>query len=92
MCHASPSDLWGLRMWFLEVGQTMKCLSGTKSTQKSFMGIYKHFKFNLVVAVSKGPDHLKLLPETQRDYSLLNLIFEKQVKTSASEQRVSDVA
>lgn len=38
--------------------------SKTKATQKGFKRIYKHFRLNLVVAMSKGADHLKLVPET----------------------------
>lgn len=64
----------------------MKCgnKSKTKATQKSLKGIYKHFRLNLVVAVSKGPDHLKLVPETLQAQDL-DLTFEKkQMKSSAN--------
>lgn len=50
--------------------------SKTKATQKSLKEIYKHFRLNLVVAVSKGPDHLKLVPETLQAQDL-DLTFEK---------------
>lgn len=81
--------MWGLQSWILEVGQTIKFgyKSRTKATKKSFKGIYKHFKLSLVVAMSKGPDHLKLVPETQQAYSLLYLIFEKEVEPSANGER-----
>lgn len=45
--------------------------------EKNLKRIYKHFRLNLVVAVSKGPDHLKLVPESLQ--ASLNLIFEKQI-------------
>lgn len=50
--------------------------SKTKATQKSLKEIYKHFRLNLVVAVSKGPDHLKLVPEILQAQDL-DLTFEK---------------
>lgn len=79
--QATFTGLWGMKMWSWMWDKQWNVALSQKQRPKSFKRISKHFRLNLVVAMSKGSRSPLI---GSRDTAGINLISKKQIKTCAN--------